>query len=90
MADSDVENQIPSSSNQNGDDEPLLPQHERGGKDAKGICMDILEYIWWIIKSIFNFIKSVVMCILNILGCIWYPIKERTNDCCECCGKRLN
>ena len=42
------------------------------------ILVVALKYIWLILVTVFQFIG-------DILGICWYPCKERTRDCCECC-----
>ena len=86
MADTDIERN-PNNLDQTDEDSPQFFQHE---KDIKVHCCDLLSFIWYLLTTVFELIKSVLMWFANLIGCIWYSIKERSMDCCECCGKRLN
>ena len=55
-----------------------------------GICFTIGQ-------KIFEFVKAVYIAITWFFGTIfegfnhcWYPTKERMNDMCDCCGKRMS
>ena len=60
-------------------------------EDAGGdtCCAQYGRGILACLKGIYAFLKYIFMAIANCLGLCWYPFKERTGDCCDCCGKRL-
>ena len=46
--------------------------------------------IFLFFKYLYKSIAFVISTILQGLGYIWYPLKERIKDCCICCKKRYN
>ena len=66
-----------------------------GAKDDEddkepGCCYKFGLCILSCLKGVYFFFKAIFMFIANCIGICWYPFKERTTDCCDCCGKRMN
>ena len=57
---------------------------------TKDFCSNLFYGIYLIFKYVFLSIHYVISSILRVLGYCWYPCKERTKDCCDCCNKRMN
>ena len=41
------------------------------------------------VKNVYYFFRYIFMMIAETIGLCWYPLKQRTGDCCDCCGKRM-
>ena len=54
-----------------------------------GWCFYYGQVILKVFKAIFITVKTIISAICETLSLCWYPFKERTADCCDCCGKRM-
>lgn len=52
---------------------------------TKDFCSNLFYGIYLVFKYVFLSIHYVISSILSVLGYCWYPCKERTMDCCDCC-----
>ena len=57
--------------------------------EEPGCCFYYGQVILKVFKAIFITVKTIITTICETLSLCWYPFKERTNDCCDCCGKRM-
>ena len=76
---------------------PLNDAKAEEGKEEKkdedkgeSFCFQYGKCIVTVFKKVYAFLKWLILTIGEFLGLCWYPFKERTNDMCDCCGKRLN
>ena len=63
---------------------------ELGPDGGKGICYLIGVQVYGFYKTLKWAIKTFIMSFCWALSVCWYPCKERSRDCCDCCGKRMN
>ena len=59
-------------------------------EEGESCCFSYGQCVLGCCKGTFNGIKFAIMACCNCLGLCWYPFKERTLECCDCCGKRMN
>ena len=75
----------------NEEEQKLLDKKDDEDEDKEpGCCFHYGRCILVTVQSIYGCIKAVIMAIAECLGLCWYPFKERTTECCDCCGKRMN
>ena len=71
-------------------EEAKAGKKEEDEDQGETCCYKYGQCIIMVVTKTFFTIKAIFMFIANLIGLCWYPFKERTNDCCDCCGKRMN
>ena len=57
--------------------------------DGDTCCAQYGRCILSFVKNLYYFFRYIFMMIAETIGLCWYPLKQRTGDCCDCCGKRM-
>ena len=84
-----MDNEANQAADKKPEEEKLIDKDEDEDEDP-GCCFSYGQCLLTVIQAIYGFFKSIVMFIAEGISYCWYPFKERTVECCDCCGKRMN